>query len=155
MKFMPLKSYARSQKECTQMIGERVSWSSRSIQNMEMDFDMAMVFDTNLTLIQQIILSLKYQCFKSESSKGDTRFPAPTVQKPLMMSTRTRPFTESWGKTRVSSSRGISFFNTWTLCDTIFLLSQNIWTHWRYIYILRDSNLFLISRKDKIAFYDG
>ena len=55
-----------------------------------------------------------------EKRDSVTRFPAPTEQKPLMISTRTRPFTTSSCKTTDSCSRGSSFFKRSTVWDTIF-----------------------------------
>ena len=50
-----------------------------------------------------------------------TRFPAPTVQKPLTTSTRTRPVLTSWERTKEPSSTGRSFFNRSIVVDTMFI----------------------------------
>lgn len=54
-----------------------------------------------------------------------TRFPAPTVQKPLMISTRTSPVLTFSDMTSDSSSRGISFFNRSTMLSTMFSTNTN------------------------------
>ena len=71
------------------------------------------------------IISLWQEKNKKKEGSKITKLPAPTVQKPLTTSTRTRPVGTSPDKTRDSCWTGSSFLNMSIVFDTIFGFKRN------------------------------